>query len=153
MRKLTEQQFIALVIERYVPEPNSGCWLWTRAINNGYGIVRHHGRNHFAHRVIYEALIGPIPPGLQIDHKCRNPACGNPDHLEPVTGRINRLRAPNTVSAVNAAKTHCVNGHPLSGDNLHIPAVIRPRGSRRVCKTCHRARSRKSYLKRMEMAQ
>lgn len=41
---------------------------------------------------MYELLVGPIPPGLQIDHLCRNKICVNPAHLEPVTHRENLMR-------------------------------------------------------------
>jgi hypothetical protein len=45
-----------------------------------------------AHRVSYEALIGPIPVGLQLDHLCRIRSCVNPDHLEPVSASVNAKR-------------------------------------------------------------
>lgn len=45
-----------------------------------------------AHRFAYELLVGPVPDGLQLDHLCRNRACCNPEHLEPVEGVENRLR-------------------------------------------------------------
>lgn len=65
------------------------CWEWMGARNGtGYGNIESRG----AHRVIYEALVGPIPKGLDLDHLCRNPPCVNPDHLEPVTRSTNLLR-------------------------------------------------------------
>lgn len=69
------------------------CWDWTGAVTSrGYGSVGHDGRIQSTHRVAYELLIGPIPPGLQIDHLCRNKLCCNPWHLEPVTAQENRRR-------------------------------------------------------------
>ena len=55
----------------------------------------------------------------------------NPDHLEAVTGKENVLRGIG-LSATNARKTHCKNGHELSGDNLYVV----PDGSR-SCRRCH----------------
>lgn len=98
--------------------------------------------SHRPHRIIYEALHGPIPDGLQIDHLCRNKVCCNPHHLEPVTARENILRS-NGQGAVNARKTHCIHGHPLEGDNL----VIGLDGARR-CLVCLRDRGRRHQQKR-----
>lgn len=69
------------------PEPNSGCWLWTRAVNDrGYGWFHMpgsgaYGRSWAAHRASYLAYRGPIPAGLFVCHRCDTPACVNPNHL------------------------------------------------------------------------
>jgi hypothetical protein len=96
----------------------------------GYGYYHPPGtgpRNVRAHRYVYERLVGPIPAGMTLDHLCRNRACVNPAHLEPVTGPENTRRAV-------ALQTHCLRGHPLSGPNLYC------RNGRRHCREC---RSRK----------
>jgi hypothetical protein len=99
--------------EKVEPEPNSGCWLWAAASqSSGYGHIRRKGKDYRSHRVAYEALVGPIPDGLQIDHLCRTRCCVNPSHLEPVTCRTNLLRGE-TVTAMNAAKIECLRGHIL----------------------------------------
>lgn len=62
------------------------CWLWTGTMSRtGYGRVSIGGREIGAHRAVYEALVGPVPDGMQLDHLCRVTQCVNPDHLEPVT--------------------------------------------------------------------
>jgi hypothetical protein len=112
-------------------ETPEGCWVYTGArARGGYGFVRVHGKNLYAHRVTYEALRADIPPGLQIDHLCRNRACVNPWHLEPVTARVNTLRG-RSIQAENARKTQCLNGHDFEGYNLRVD----PTG-RRICRTC-----------------
>jgi hypothetical protein len=126
-------------------EPNSGCWIWTgRPGVDGYGVVRRSARGpgRAAHRVVYELLVSPIPDGLTLDHLCRTPCCVNPAHLEPVTIRENILRGT-CPSAINAKKTHCPKGHPLSGDNLHIKRCAS--GDRRVCRACRLADKRRRY--------
>jgi len=90
------------------------------------------------HRLTYEALVGPIPPGLVIDHLCRVPECVNPDHLEPVTHAENLARGIGANSRDRrAAQTHCPNGHALEGENL----ALSPAGGK-VCRTCAINRAR-----------
>jgi HNH endonuclease len=76
-------------------EPTTGCWIWVKARHEtGYGMVAMPGQRHsFAHRAAYEAFVGAIPAGLEIDHLCRVRACCNPEHLEPVTRQENARRA------------------------------------------------------------
>ena len=59
----------------------------------GYGYLRHQGELHKAHRLAYEAWIGEIPQGLEIDHLCSVKACVKPIHLEAVTHAENIERA------------------------------------------------------------
>ena len=73
--------------------PASGCWIWVAQTNrNGYGRHKVRGQLRMAHRSSYEAHVGPIPPGLVLDHRCRVRCCVNPHHLDPVTVRENTLR-------------------------------------------------------------
>ncbi len=61
------------------------CWEWLRTRSRaGYGQIRIGGVLKFTHRLVYENLIGAIPPGLCVLHNCPagdNPACCNPEHL------------------------------------------------------------------------
>lgn len=115
------------------------CWLWTgcSASKWGHGKFMDRGKNWKAHRWAYEALVGPIPEGLTLDHLCRVPACVNPSHLEPVTLAENVRRQ-------GAAVTHCPQGHPLSGSNLYVV----PKSGHRKCRTCRAAADRRHKAKR-----
>ena len=121
--------------ERVHPEPNSGCWIWLKALNQaGYGHMTVRNKQVGAHRISYMAFKGEIPHGLELDHLCRNPSCVNPDHLEPVTRKVNvrRGRAGEHRAAVESAKTHCPQGHEYTPENTRV------RGTSRYCKACHR---------------
>ena len=118
---------------------DESCWLWTATKNpNGYGMWKLSGRSRGAHLFAYEWLVGPIPNGMEIDHKCRVRNCVNPRHLEAVTHRENTLRG-DTITANAAAKRYCPRGHALIEGNL--VASTAKRGARQ-CLTCSREMAR-----------
>lgn len=118
----------------------NGCWEWQGTSCKGYGYFCINGKNWRAHRYSYEYYVGKIPEGLSIDHLCRNRACVNPEHLEPVTSKENTLRGIG-LTAQNARKTHCYNGHLLDENNVAI------RRNQRICKPCQVFNNRKQYLR------
>jgi hypothetical protein len=121
------------------------CWIWTGSKRkSGYGLLDVGRKLQLAHRFAFVTSGGLIPDGLHLDHLCRNRACVRPDHLEVVSNRTNVLRGVG-ISAENARRTHCVNGHELSGDNLWIaPRSNRASGVRRYCLACKRASNKKN---------
>lgn len=125
----------------------SGCWQWQGWVGtDGYGELQINKKSVRAHRLFYEKHKGKIPEGLVIDHLCRNRACVNPSHMEPVTIKENTLRgfgAP----AMNKRKTECVNGHPFTEVNTY-----KVNGGR-FCQKCRYENRKKSYHKlKLEIA-
>lgn len=90
-----DPQLIALLDSGVVRIPFSTCWFFVEAgreNRNGYGRLYWEGKELMAHRLSYEAHVGPIPNGLVLDHTCTNRCCINPAHLEPVTVKVNTHR-------------------------------------------------------------
>lgn len=123
-------------IQRFVSKfsvcEESGCWEWNAAIQyKGYGWFNPSGKPTTAHRFSYQAFIGPIPPGLHIDHLCRNRKCVNPGHLEAVAPEVNSHRADNRLKgSFHRNKTVCKHGHQFTPENT----LITKRG--RACRKC-----------------
>src|SRR5271169_5868487 len=91
----------------YIPEPMSGCWLWLASSPNGrYGAMNWGGKRVLAHVLSYLLHKGALSDHDDVDHRCRNTFCVNPDHLEAVSQLVNTRRQP------SALKTHCQHGHP-----------------------------------------
>jgi len=145
-RKLPRRDIRERFMEKVSVVAETGCWEWLGYRENGYGrfSVSTASLSQKAHRVSYELHVGPIPEGLTLDHLCRNRACVNPAHLEPVPFATNVLRGESP-PASNARKTHCPKGHPYDDENT----LINPTNGYRGCRACihernvERARRRK----------
>ncbi|MGW0756151.1 HNH endonuclease signature motif containing protein [Streptomyces sp. NPDC002814] len=129
-------------LRRDCPGP---CHLWDGAQNEkGYGTFWADGRTVKAHRYAYEQQNGPIPAGLEVDHRCRRRACVAPGHLDAVTHRTNILRSANHVAA-RAAVTHCPAGHAYDQAN-----TIRAANGTRKCRACKNASARAARAAKRE---
>lgn len=104
----------------------------------GYSALNVKPKVYQAHRVAWILANGPVPEGLVLDHLCRNRACCEVTHLELVTHRINLLRGE-TVTARNAAVTHCPRNHEYNEENTLM------KNKTRQCRACHRDRERARY--------
>ena len=116
------------------PEPTSGCWIWSGSCfsGSGYGQVQWGGGPRRAHRLVYELLVGPIPPGLDLDHKCRVRPCVNPAHVRPCTCRENLMAPGSLAPAKRSAERVLCEKHGIPYHKIK---------TQRVCRECRRAYS------------
>jgi hypothetical protein len=115
-------------------EPD-GCWVWKGTRNpKGYGRISVSGRQDGTHRVAYRLAHGEIPDGLVVRHRCDNPPCINPAHLEVGTPADNSRDMVERGRMCNSkvGHTHCPKGHPFDEGNTYWW------NNARQCKTCKR---------------
>lgn len=130
-----------------------GCWVSSLGIGTqGYSQVsigkRRENGNYIlvnAHVLAYEALVGPIPEGCELDHLCRNRACWKPSHLEPVSHGENVRRGAG--AAFQRDKTHCPRGHEYSVENTFMRPQRSGGGNSRECRQCIREREREYRMR------
>ena len=137
---LTERE-VARFWEKVMPEPNTGCWLWSGGGDvKGYGtlgLFRGKWENWFAHRVSFRLADRHVPDGFQIDHLCHVRCCVNPDHLEPVTSRTNNLRRLH--AHLLPDQSRCRFGHEMTEENTYrYPVTKKRRYELTTCRTCRR---------------
>lgn len=126
------------------------CWPWIGArMTKGYGRIswRHNGKRfgRYAHRVSWEiANNAQWPDGKIARHSCDNPSCVNPSHITPGTAAENNRDTLERGHHHEASKSHCVNGHELSDENL----FLRPQGWR-GCRECRRTASKAWHNRKM----
>lgn len=112
---------------------NTGCWVFTGAKRNGYGVIGRGSREQgleYTHRATYMAFRGPITDGMDIDHLCRNRVCCNPAHLRVATRSQNNING----ARVLYLSPRCGNGHEWTEENTTWSA------KQRHCKQCRRDR-------------
>lgn len=126
-----------------------GCWPAVKPVPVGKpkqdgsrymrGMVTINRRRVYLHRLVWELLNGPVPEGLILDHLCRNTVCVRPDHLEPVTHKVNIQRGRHW----HAEATHCPKGHPYDEINTR-----RDQRGYRHCRACRKEFDHQRYLRR-----
>jgi hypothetical protein len=132
-------------------EPDA-CWIWQgKPSTRGYGRINAGPDRGYeillAHRAAYELFVGPIPDGLQIDHRCHSEdptctdgdscphrMCVNPAHLEAVPPVVNYLRG-HGLTVITAVTGVCQRGHDY---NEH--RYTQPKTGKSQCRECRRWR-------------
>jgi hypothetical protein len=136
---------------------DASCWNFMgHRDRHGYGRISFKASGALAHRIAFEFCRGPITTGLELDHLCRNKACCNPAHLEPVDHRTNLLRGDSPTARL-ARQTNCAAGHDLVPDRYkkgvrYCPVcdLIRRRAKRTQNKEAINAKARAYYAARRQ---
>ena len=124
-------QIIEAILRRTIKQPSDGCWLWTgNLMNKGYGTIRIGRTTHRVHRVAYQELVGPIPVGLFVCHRCDVRNCVRPDHLflgtaldnnrdRVAKGRTQGLRGEtHGMARLSEAEAGAIKSAALSGEPI-----------------------------------
>lgn len=68
--------------KKYIIDSDTNCYIWQGAKRGKYGLFRFNSKIESAHRVSYILNFENIPDNMVVLHKCDNPLCVNPLHLE-----------------------------------------------------------------------
>lgn len=129
----------------------NGCWIAAgrqsrskgRPIGSpGYVQAFYRGKRYQMTRLVYTLLVGPIPDGHVVAHRCDNPPCFNPDHLFAATEQVNMLDAGAKRRWPRQYRDTCAQGHPRTPEN----AVRFGKLQKLNCRACLRLR----YIKAKE---
>lgn len=122
------------------------CVLWDgRVGDHGYGMQS----RRLAHRMAWEETHGPIPPGMQVHHRCEIKLCINPQHLE-LMSVADHARHHGPTAAFLAlveerrSRTHCPKGHEYTPENTIL------KQGKRHCRECAKAYSREWHQRNRE---
>jgi hypothetical protein len=98
-----------LVAHTSIPDgqlESTGCWEHDAPLSRpvyGYPRIAVWRENRHVKRLVhvlmFEIIHGPVPEGHEVDHICHNARCCNPDHLQALPARDNRLKNRGLFSA------------------------------------------------------
>ena len=128
--------------EYFIPEPNTGCWLWDAGIDkDGYGRIKIKGTEWRAHRYMWFLEQGEHPGDMLVCHSCDMPSCVNPSHLFLGTCADNLadMAVKGKYRNNPEMRDYCPNGHPRSEENIYWYH------GKRLCRECRRVADTERY--------
>lgn len=141
-RRRTYLEMLDRAAERSIVDQN-GCWVFQGALSQGYGTIGRHRETWRVHRLAYHVMVCELPADLVLDHLCRNRACWNPEHLDPVPLGVNLHRGEGR-TFVAYRNGVCIRGHDQSvPGNVYVSG-----GKKRQCAVCVRANAKRRYQQR-----
>lgn len=153
-RNWTDAEYIAYWKSKCTVTAN-GCWeahgrqsqsKGRPAGSPGYVQLSFRGKRYQAHRLIHTLLIGPIPEGHVVAHRCDNPPCFNPDHLFACTETVNMRDAGTKRRWPRQYRDTCINGHPRTPENT----VRHGKEQKLHCRVCVRETGRREWRENPE---
>lgn len=88
------------------------CWPWTASTQpSGYGQMRWAGKICLAHRLAWSLVNGPIPDGMQVNHRCHNKLCCNTAHMELLSIEAHGLDSAIIAWGTLGDESTCRRGH------------------------------------------
>lgn len=151
-----KKDIVARLESYYYPEPNTGCFIWTGAVDKqGRGYISFGGKTYKAHKLMFQLEFGYLPKDKLLHHICHHSFCGNPRHLLPVSNvqhyklepkkQIHALKWQEASAKAKREKQSCFRGHLYTVDNTYIT----PKRTR-VCKTCQKESIERFYKKQKQ---
>jgi hypothetical protein len=130
----------------WMPDPETGCWVWLWRLCTGdqYPRMEYMGKRAVVHRTLYEMVYGPLDRDIELHHGCENTRCVNPDHMEPLTKeahtRLHQSRPHKN------RKFACRRGHEFTPENTQVNYWNgKPH---RSCRTCQARWDREAKARR-----
>lgn len=127
----------------FIPEPNSGCWLWTGTLSTrGYGYKRFRREmpgQCIASRISYQIYVGPIPDGMFVCHRCDVRSCVNPDHLwlgsnaENIRDARDKMRLRPRGIPIRPGPVRVDRVCEICGGDFTVPRSVLSKGRGRYC--------------------
>lgn len=140
-------------VERVVPHPMFGTMtkkaadIKLKSHKDGYLVVTLHRegkrKTRMVHQLVLESFREVRPEGMETRHLDGNPKNNHISNLKWGTPKENSADIDLHGNRYWRNQTHCIKGHPFSGDNL----MLEREGKKRVCRECRRAKDRKIYAR------